>query len=380
MRQPIYLDYAAATPVDTVVLRLMQPFFSEQFYNPSAHYGPARGARAALEDARASVASSLGARPSEITFTAGGTESANLAIAGVMQANPGKKLVVSAIEHAAVLEPAKQYNANVCPVDTHGIVDVAALESTIDDDTVLVSVMYANNEIGSVQPLADIVKIIKQVRDNRTERRIKTPLYIHTDAAQAPLYLDCNVARLGVDLMTLNGGKMYGPKQSGILYHHARVRLQPLIRGGGQELGVRSGTENVAFAVGFAASLQRAVNEHKQEARRISQLADSFCKRLIADYGAELHGHPKRRLPNNVHVSFPNTDNERILFALDDMGVYAASGSACQASSDEPSHVLRALGVDDATARSSIRFTIGRGTTENELEVVIGLLKTALTS
>lgn len=373
-----YFDYAAATPVHPAVLTAMQPYFSEKFHNPSALYTEAVQVHRDLESARSSVARSIGSRPSEIIFTAGGSESINLAIKGVMSLYPDKHMVVSAVEHEAVMRPSEHYQRTVVAVNEHGVVSVDALSQSITDETVLVSVMLANNEVGSLQPITDIAKQIETVRVNRKKAGNTTPIYLHTDACQAPLYLDVHISRLGVDLLTLNGGKMYGPKQSGVLYVRAGVRLQPLIEGGGQEFGYRHGTENVAFAIGFAKALELAEAGRHERVQSITELRDYFIQRLTEEFDAILHGHPTMRLANNVHVSFTNKDNERVLFALDELGVLAAAGSACSASNDEPSHVLKAMGLSDEVARSSIRFTLGEGTTKEAIDAAIAALEIAL--
>jgi cysteine desulfurase len=376
--QRIYLDYAAATPVDSRVFEDMKPFFSDVYYNPSALYQGAREAKSSLEEARHKVAAVLGAKPSEIIFTAGGTESANLAIIGIMNQYKDGEIIVSAIEHDAVLKPAEEFDYKIAPVDKKGIIKLDELENLISDKTVLISVMLANNEVGSLQPLKEIVDTVQKVLNIRKSKKNKTPLFVHTDACQAPLYLDLNIARLGVDMMTLNGGKMHGPKQSGILYKKSSVILKPLINGGGQEWGIRSGTENVAFAVGFARALELASKSRTQRAKDISSLRDYFIDRLEIEFSAELTGSKAHRLANNVHVIFPNSDNERVLFSLDDMGVDAAAGSACSASNDTPSHVLLAMGYEVADAQSSIRFSLGKSTTKENIDEVIDKLKIAL--
>lgn len=375
---PIYLDHAAATPIDPRVLTTMQPYFSGEFYNPSALYAGARTAKQALEEARMRSAQVIGCRPSEVVFTAGGTESANLAIRGIADMYPGSEIIISAVEHDAVREPSRLYGALECPVDTHGMIRLDTLEKMITDNTVLVSVMYANNEVGTVQPLSDIAAMVADIRNDRKKRGITLPLLVHTDACQAPLYLDCNVARLHVDVMTLNGGKLYGPKQSGVLYIRAGVQIKPQILGGGQEWGVRSGTENVAAAVGFSYALQQAQEKHKNTAYEMQKLTHEFRNQLIERFGATQNGHAKKRLPNNVHVTFAGADNERVLFALDDLGVYAAAGSACSASSQEVSHVLTAMGVSEADARASIRFSFGRSNTQADIPEVLAALEKAL--
>lgn len=371
----IYLDHAAATPLDPEVLQAMQPYFAEQFYNPSASYMPAQQVRAALEQARADVAAELGARSSEIIFTAGGTESDNLAITGVMSRFPDANVVVSAIEHDAVLESARQFNCSAALVTEEGRVDIGDLVARIDDSTVLVSVMYANNEVGSLQPLRDISHNLMDIRDARRRAGNTLPLYLHTDACQAANYLDLHVSRLGVDLMTLNGGKIYGPKQSGILYVSSRVKLQPLIRGGGQERGLRSGTENVAACIGFAKALQLVQARRHDEAKRLSELSD-LTFGLIEEKlpMAIINGSRKHRLPNNIHLTLPGQDNERLLVELDERGILAAAGSACSASSDTPSHVLKAMGIADSDAQASLRLTMGRATSEADIRALVSTL------
>lgn len=376
--KPIYLDYAAATPISDEVLGVMKPYFSEVFYNPSALYSGGRDAKTALDDARGSVARTIGSRPSEITFTAGGTESANLAIKGVMEQFPETELIVSAIEHKAVLEPAKKYNAKLAPVDSSGKVILDELSKLISNETVLVSIIYANNEVGTVQPISKIVDIIQEVRRERKSKGIKLPIYLHTDAAQAPQFMDVNVARLGVDLMTLNGGKLYGPKQSGILYHRTGVILSPQILGGGQEYDLRSGTENVASCVGFAKALEMAVARRVETVKQINELSKYFIKELENRFTCEINGHRKNRLPNNIHLIFAGRDNERMLFYLDQQGIFASVGSACSASSEEASHVLTAMGLSEADARSSLRFSLGRETTKAELDFVLKVIADAI--
>jgi len=371
----VYLDHAAATPLDPEVLAAMQPFFTEQFYNPSANYMAAQKTKQALEQARADVAAVLGARPSEIIFTAGGTESDNLAIVGIMQQYPDANVVASAIEHDAVLAPAGQYNCSAALVNEQGIVDIADLVSKIDDRTVLVSVMYANNEVGTVQPIRRVAQSIEKIRGERRAAGNKLPLYLHTDSCQAANYLDLHVSRLGVDMMTLNGGKIYGPKQSGVLFVSHRVQLQPMIRGGGQERNLRSGTENVPGAIGFAKALQLVQAKRHDEAARLSALQAGAFK-LIAEKlpGAVINGSRKHRLPNNIHITLPGQDNERLLVELDERGIVAAAGSACSASNEEPSHVLRAMGLSDTDAQASLRLTMGQKTTEQDLQTLVATL------
>jgi cysteine desulfurase len=375
---PIYLDHAAATPLDSGVLAAMMPYFSEQFYNPSATYLAAQAVGKDLHAARARVAAVLGARPNEITFTAGGTEANNLAIKGVIERYPAANVVVSAIEHDSVLAPAGPF-CRVAPVRADGIIDIDALVQLIDERTVLVSVMYANNEVGTLQPIRQLSQALEVVRKQRRSVGNDMPLYLHTDAAQAANYLDLHVARLGVDMLSLNGGKLYGPKQTGALFVSHTLQLQPLIEGGGQERNVRSGTENVAGFIGLSHALHQAQAMRATEARRLTTLRDQFMTILETQIpGVIINGSRKHRLPNNVHITLPGQDNERLLFALDEAGVMAAAGSACSASSEEPSHVLRAMGISDADAQASLRFTLGRSTTMEQLETVVQLLQSTL--
>lgn len=372
----IYLDYAAATPVADDVLAAMQPYYSQLFYNPSATYLPARQAREALETARNSVAHWLGVRSTEVIFVSGGTEGNNLAIAGVLENFPNCSVTVSGIEHESVLAPASRFNCSVALTTEQGRVDLDDLRAKISANTVLVSVMYANNEVGTLQPLQQIAGLLQAIRAQRRTQGNDLPLYFHTDACQAGNYLDLHAARLGVDMMTLNGGKIYGPKQSGALYIASHVKLAPIIRGGGQERGLRSGTENVSGSIGFAAALDQAQNMRPTETKRLQELQKQFIESLRTRLPAAiLNGSIKARLPNNLHITLSGTDNERVLVELEQAGVLAAAGSACSASDEEPSHVLRAMGLSDNVARSSLRFTMGRNTTADDIEQLIRILE-----
>jgi cysteine desulfurase len=371
----IYLDYAAATPMAPEVVAAMQPFLHDQFYNPSASYQAARQIRQALETARIQVAHWLGARPSEVVFTAGGTEANNLAIHGVMRRYPQANVVVSAIEHDAVLGPARHYDCRQAVVTADGQLDLGALQVLVDDQTVLISVMYANNEIGTIQPLRNVARFVEGVRRSRLANGNQLPLYLHTDACQVSNYLDLHVARLGVDLLTINGGKIYGPKQSGALYLKGGLELTPLIDGGGQERGLRSGTENVAQAVGLATALDLVQTMRHDESYRLQSLQQLFMRQLATEIPtAVVNGSLKHRLPNNIHITLPGYDNERLLIQLDQAGIMAAAGSACSASNDEPSHVLRAIGLSDADAQSSLRFSMGQATKESDIRTLITTL------
>lgn len=371
----VYLDYAAATPMSTSVFAAMQPYFTTEFYNPSAGYQAAINIKKDIEKARSKVAEVLGARASEITFSAGGTEANNLAITGVMSQFPDANMVISAIEHDSVREPASQFEVRELRVNEAGIVVADDLKNIIDDKTVLVSIMYANNEIGTIQPIKRIAETIKTIRQDRQKNGNKLPIYLHTDACQAANYLDLHVSRLGVDMMTLNGGKIYGPKQSGVLFVRAGVKITPIILGGGQEYNLRSGTENVAAIVGFAAALQETQTMKDKEVQRLLVLQQQFIEQIEEKIPvAVINGSQKLRLPNNIHVTIPGIDNERILIELDLKGVMAAAGSACSASKEESSHVLLACGLDDQTARSSLRFSMGRATTQDDVDYTIKTL------
>ena len=364
MTKPIYLDYAAATPLDERVLQAMQPYFSTDFYNPAATYLAAQDTHKAVEAARSRVAVLLGARPSEVLFLSGATAANHYALDTVMKRYPGKKLLASAVEHPSVLRTVQEYGGHEIPVSADGIVDLDALRNLVDDDTVLVSVMYANNEMGAIQPLRDISQMLAEVRDQRRKAGNTLPLYLHADASQAANYLDLHVSRLGVDLMVLNGGKVYGPKQTAVLYARA-----------GLDLHSHGGTENVPGIIGCATALELVQNDRQSEMQRLQKLQQLFFD-LLAENIPDIivNGSRKHRLPNNVHVTVPSQDNERLLIALDEAGIMAAAGSACMASSEEPSHVLKAMGISDADAQASLRFTMGRGTSERDIRTTVDVL------
>jgi cysteine desulfurase len=283
--------------------------------------------------------------------------------------------VVSAIEHESILDPAHQYDCREVAVTPAGLVTAEEVAKNIDDNTALVSIMYANNEVGTIQPINQIGQLIQEVRKDRRKRGIILPIYLHTDAAQAAAYLDLHASRLNVDFMTLNGGKIYGPKQCGVLYATAQARLQPQIRGGGQERGLRSGTENVASAIGVATALNLVQTRRKDEIQRMQKLQREFLRLLTEQIPqAIVNGSRTNRLPNNVHITIPGQDNERLLMALDENGIICAAGSACSASNEEPSHVLRAMGITEVDAQSSLRFTMGHATTEADVAKTVTTL------
>lgn len=372
MKGPIYLDHAATTPVDPAVLAVMEPYFTEKAYNPSATYEAARQIKHEVEAARASIAYHLGTRPSELIFTAGGTEANNLAINGIMQLYPDSEIVVSAVEHDSVLKPASQYDVKTIPVDTKARVDLVKLEASITDKTVLVSIQYANNELGTIQPIKEIAQIIAKKRGSRSD---DCPLYFHTDACQASNYLDLHVSRLGVDLMTINASKIYGPKQIGCLFVASGLKIKPQILGGGQERGQRSGTENVPEIIGFSKALNLVQGSRHDEIKRLKELQSYFIEQLLEKIPTvEINGSQKHRLANNVHITIPGKDNETLMMQLDDQGIICAVGSACSASNEEPSHVLKAIGLTDDSARSSLRFSMGQSTTKDQVDYVVSTL------
>lgn len=350
--------------MDERVLTAMMPYFTQQFYNPSAAYLAARQVRTELEAARHQLAQIIGARPAEIVITAGATESINLALHGV-----AGRLVTTAVEHQSVLATARERDGVVLPVDHSGRLDLEQLRQVLTDDVALVSIGYVNSETGVIQDVRAVAALIRQVQDDRRERGVATPLLLHTDASQAAGMMDLNVARLGVDLMTLNAGKCYGPKQVGLLYVRAGVRLRPLILGGGQEMGLRSGTENVAGTIGFAKALQLADKTRASETKRLGDLRQRLRNYLLDKLpDAQINETPKHNSPAILNLSVPGVDGERVVFALDQRGVLVATGSACAANKGRRSHVLTAMGLSDRLADGSLRLSLGRFTTVAEID------------
>lgn len=368
--------------MDGAVLKAMEPYFVNKFYNPSASYLAANSVKKDLDEARSTCAQILGCKPAEITFTAGGTEANNLAICGVALKNHGAHMVTSALEHDSILKPLEYLKdhgwtfSEVKP-KPDGLIEPEQIANAITDNTVLVSIMYANNEIGTIQPIKKIAEQLSEIRARRLKAGNKTPLYFHTDAAQAANYLDLHVHSLGVDLMTLNGGKVYGPKQSGLLYISSKVpTLEPIMFGGGQEHNLRSGTENVAGIIGLSAALASAQKMRTLEVVRLQKLQALFITKLVKQLpNATINGSLKKRLPNNVHITIPGVDNERAIFFLDEHGVQVAAGSACSASNEESSHVLKAIGKTEQETRSSLRITMGRGTSPEDINQTVNLLE-----
>jgi cysteine desulfurase len=373
------MDYSAATPMRPEVIEAMRPFWNEEFYNPSAIYLSAKAVKKQLEEARRRVAVQLGARPAEIVFTAGATEANNLAVQGVARSFPEGEMLISAIEHESVTAPAQLLGAKEIPVDGKGLIILNKLSNLLSDKTVLVSVILVNNEIGIIQPLAEVAKIVAEERRRRQSAGNKLPLYLHTDAAQAANYLDLHASRLGVDLMSLNGSKSYGPKQSGLLYIKAGTLIQPLIAGGGQEFNLRSGTENVAAIHGFTKALELAQAARHEESNRLSGLRKNLEEQIKADFPqATINGSPNHRAPHITSVTFDSVDNERLVMQLDERGIMCAVGSACSASSEEPSPVLRAIGLSERQARGTLRLSLGAGIGQPEIDKVVAVLRDLL--
>lgn len=368
----IYLDHAATTPTRREVLEAMFPFFQQSYANPSSVHSAGREVAAAHEEARQRVAAVLGCTPGEIVFTSGGTESDNLALIGVAESrrSRGNHVVISAIEHEAVLQSAgelkrREFRISVVPVDEFGVIHPGEVADAVTDQTILVSCMYANNEIGTIQPTRDIVAAVHGVNP---------ATLIHTDAVQAPGALPLDVSALGVDLLSLSAHKTYGPRGAGILYVRNGVELRPIIHGGGQESGRRSGTENVAATVGMAEALSLADSERVAETARLRTLRDRLIDGVLnIKPDARLTGHPTDRLPGHVSFAFSDRSAESVLVDLDREGIMCSSGSACHAGMTDPSHVLLAIGLCESEARNGLRMTLGRDTDDADIDQVLAV-------
>jgi len=380
MTKQIYLDHAATTPLDKQVLKKMMPFLQNDFGNPSALYNLGRRSLKAIAEAKKIIADILACTPNEIIFTGGGTESDNLAVLGAARANraAGNHIITTKIEHHAVLHACKQLEKEGFVItclkpDKDGVITVEQIITAIKPDTILVTIMYANNEIGTIEPIAEIGKTL--LKYNTTERQGKQRVLFHTDACQAAGTLDLNINRLHTDLLTLNGSKIYGPKGVGVLYKKKDVKIQPLIVGGGQEFGLRAGTENVAGIIGLAEALRLAQNDKEKENTRLIDLRGYFWRGLEKKIERiKLNGHAEKRLPNNLNVSILDVEGEAMLLYLDEKGIQAATGSACTSQSLEPSHVLLSIGLPYEMAHGSLRFTMGHGTTQADIDYVLKVL------
>jgi cysteine desulfurase len=358
-----YLDYAAATPLDERVLAAMTPYLTEKFYNPSSPYLPAVEVRQEYTAAKQRIARCIGASADEIIMTAGATESINLALRSF-----GGHVICSGIEHDSVREAAGPKSATIQP-DESGRISAQSVQRALRDDIQCVSVAVANHELGTIQPITEIAQCIAECRLQRQREGNTTPLYLHCDASQGVGLLDVHVGRLGVDLLTMNAAKIYGPKQVGLLWVRPGVQLQPVLRGGGQELGLRSGTENVAGTIGCALALEIAESRRKTEVIRLRGLRDDLQSRLLSDLPfTVVSGHKKYRLANFLHLSFPGLDAERLVFMLEQHGIYVATGSACAANKATGSMVLAALAVDESLMQGSLRMTLGRHTSRESID------------
>jgi cysteine desulfurase len=371
----VYLDYAATTPVHPEVILAMTPYFAEIWGNPSSIHACGLEARSAVEEARDKIAGLIGAHKDEIFFTSGGTEADNWALQGIASANRarGNHIITSSIEHHAVLETCKHleeqgFSITYLPVDRYGMVNPDEVKKAITSKTILISIMHANNEVGSIQPIPEIGKVAKTAG-----------VYFHTDAVQTVGHIPVDVNKLGVDMLSISAHKLYGPKGIGALYIRAGTDIQPLIYGGGQEKQMRAGTENVPGIVGFGKAVELAQEEMDDEARRISQLRDTLLKNIMKNVEhTYLNGHPTKRLPNNANVSFAFVEGEAICLNLDLAGICAATGSACSSMSMEASHVLLAIGLSPELARSSLRFSFGKWSTEEDVKYVLEKLPAAV--
>jgi len=377
MRPLVYLDHAATTAVHPKVLEVMLPYFSQKYGNPSSIYTLAQEARKAVDDSRETVADILGCRPNEIVFTSGGTEADNAAIKGAAFSTKqtGNHIITSSIEHHAVLHTCQflerfGFEVTYLPVDEYGLVNVDDLARAITDKTILITIMLANNEVGTIEPVPEIARVAKE-----RAKALGTNIIVHTDAVQGAGALDLNVNRLGVDMLSLSSHKFYGPKGVGILYLRRGTPFMPQQSGGAQERHRRAGTENTAGIVGTAVALKLIVEDMEHNRQHCQRLRDRFIEGITAKITrAHLNGHPTLRLPNNVNFSFDYVEGESILLNLDFAGVAASSGSACTSASLEPSHVLTAMGIDAQRAHGSLRLTVGSDNTEEEIDYVLSIL------
>ena len=375
----IYLDYAATTPVDKEVLKEMQPYFDKKFGNASSIHSFGQEAIVAIDQAREKIAKLFSCDFSEIIFTGSATESNNLAILGIARnfqfsiLNFQKKhIITTAIEHESVLEPMRElekvgHEVTYLPIDKDGLIKISDLEKSIKDNTILISIIYANNEIGTIQPIKEIGKLLEKINKKRRENGLPK-IYFHTDAVQALNYLECRPDWLKIDLLTFSGHKIYGPKGIGGLYVRKGTPLSAIISGGGQEFGWRSGTENVPYIVGMAKAVEMVFKNREKRSQYILDLRNKLWKNIIKyNKGAKLNGSFSSRLPNNLNIRFAGLSNETLIVALDQAGIAVSAGSACSSRALAASHVLTAAGLTERQAKESIRITIGKDTTLAEI-------------
>ena len=364
------MDYASTTPVDKRVIKAMEPYFNEKFGNTMSIHSAGRAAKNALEDSREKVASLMNANPKEVIFTGSATEANNFALKGVAFANKkkGNHIIVSKIEHDCVLNSARWlekqgFKVTYLDVDHYGLVDPKEVEIAITKDTILVSVMHANNEIGTIEPIEEIGKICR-----------KKGVYFHSDAAQSFGKIPIDVKKMNIDLLTVNAHKMYGPQGVGALYVRSGVVIDPLLHGGGHEFGLRSSTTNVPGVVGFGVAAELRKKEMDKEAKFLTKLRDKLIEGVLKIENSHLNGHPTKRLPNNANFSFDFIEGEALVLHLDMKGIDASTGSACSSSSLEPSHVLTAIGLKHEQAHGSLRLSLGKENTEKDIDYVLKVL------
>jgi cysteine desulfurase len=374
LMKKVYMDYAATTPVDPRVLKAMLPFFTKKFGNTMSLHSFGREAKTALENSREVIANLMNAETEEIIFTSSATEANNFALKGTAFANKekGKHIIVSKIEHHCVLESARWlekqgFEVTYLPVDRYGLVDLGQLENAIRKDTILVSIMHANNEIGTIEPIEEIGKICSE-----------HGVYFHTDAAQSYGKIPIDVKKMNIDLLTASSHKMYGPKGAACLFVRKGVKIEPLLHGGGHEFGLRSSTINVPSIVGFAEAARICKKVMKKEAERLTRLRDRLIKGCLKIENSHLNGHPTKRLPNIANFWFAFIEGESLITELDMHGIAASTGSACSSESLEPSHVLLAIGLKPQEAHGSLRLSIGRWTTKREIDYILKVLPEAV--
>ncbi len=370
----IYLDNAATTRTREEVVDEMKPYFREIYGNPSSSNNIGRKAKEAVENARERIANIINCQASEIIFTSSGTESNNLAVQGVAKSFKKGHIITTKVEHHSVLNTCKflekqGFEVTYLDVDQYGMVFPDQVKRAIKENTILVTIIYANNEIGTINPIKEISRICREKK-----------VLFHTDACQAGCSLELNVKELGVDLMTLNGSKIYGPKGTGMLYVKQGTKIQPIIYGGEQEFGLRSGTENAPGIVGFAKALELCQKERISENKKLIKFRNKLIKELLEIKGAVLNGHPEQRLPNNVNISFKGVEAQALLLHLDDEGICASTGSACTSTNLEASHVIKSIGRPSSLALGTLRFSLGRENTEEEIDFAIKKIKEIIQS
>jgi len=377
-KRSIYLDYAATTPVDPRVVKVMKPYFSKKFGNTMSLHRFGQEAKQDLEESREVAANLIKAKPSEIIFTSSATESNNLTLKGIALTNKdkGRHIIISKIEHSCIMESAKWleeqgFKITRLSVDKYGLVDPKDVEKSIQKDTILISIIHASNEIGTIQPVKKIGEIIKKFNSKNP----KSKIYFHTDAAQSFGKIPIDVKKLNADLLTASSHKMYGPKGAALLFVKEGTKIEPLLHGGGHEKGFRSSTSNVAAIVGFAEAIKICQREMEKEAKRQTQLRDKLIEGVFKKIeNSHLNGHPQKRLPNNTNFWFSFVEGESIVIQLDLHGIAVSTGSACSSAKLEPSHVLLAIGLKPPQAHGSLRLTLGRWTKEKDIDYVLRAL------